>query len=148
MLIYPKCIPFLASTSKVQGIRYSHCCPPPPRLCGPCGSGQGSGRRIPSSSCRPGPIPPNPCVPRYHHGKDTWKKYKALALGVGLPIILIMSYNFLGGEPPHKKDCRDFEYMRIRTKRFPWRDGVESLFHNPHVNHLPGECEPPPLDCE
>nr|XP_053601095.1 uncharacterized protein LOC128669897 [Plodia interpunctella] len=131
--------------------KYSLCCPPrkPPGECGCPQQVPGGGRRVvPPQDCRPGPIPPNPCVPIFHHGKDTYKKYKYLALFVCFPLIIIQAMRALGGEPPHKGPCRDYEYMRIRTKKFPWGDGNTTLFHNPHVNHLPGECEPPPLDCD
>ncbi|KAL0850256.1 hypothetical protein ABMA28_012101 [Loxostege sticticalis] len=130
------------------GVRtYSLCCPPRQPPCG--GSGKGGGRRIcPPTDCKPKPFAPNPCVPRYHHGKDTWKKYRALAMFVCVPIIIIQAIRAFGQEPHHKEPCRDYEYMRIRTKRYPWGSGNETFFHNDHFNHLPGECEPPPLDCD
>lgn len=127
--------------------RYSLCCPPRPPPCG--GSGKGGGRRIcPPPDCKPGPIAANPCVPQYHHGKDTWKKYKYIALFICVPLIVVQAFRSFGHELPHKQPCRDYEYMRIRTKKYPWGTGVETFFHNEHVNHLPGECEPPPLDCD
>ncbi|XP_028038677.1 cytochrome c oxidase subunit 6A2, mitochondrial-like [Bombyx mandarina] len=128
--------------------RYSLCGPPRPSKCG-CPPKPGSGKVIvPPADCKPGPICYNPCVPRFHHGKDTWKKYRNFTYFVLLPLIAIQSFNALGHEPPPKGPCRDYEYMRVRTKRFPWGDGVKSFYHNEHVNHLPGECEAPPLDCD
>lgn len=113
-------------------------CPPP---CGPCRP------QPPPCPTRPGPIAPNPCCPRFHHGTNTWRKYKMIVFFVGFPLIFICGFSLWGHHPPPKGECRDFEYMRIRTKRFPWHE-TKSLFHNDAVNFLPGECEPPPLDCD
>lgn len=131
---------------------YSLCCPPrkPTDQCGcpPTVPGAGTEIKPPPECCCPCKIPPNPCCPLYHHGENTWKKYKYFALLVCFPLILFQSFNVSGHAPPCKGECRDYEYMRIRSKKFPWRDGVKSLFHNDRVNHLPGECVPPPLDCD
>ncbi|KAJ0181143.1 hypothetical protein K1T71_003228 [Dendrolimus kikuchii] len=130
---------------------YSLCCPPrvPPGQCGCPSQVPGGGRRIvPPADCRPGPIAPNPCVPRFHHGKDTWKKYRNITFFVCFPLIIIQAFHALGHEIPHKGPCRGYEYMRIRTKKYPWGSGNETFFHNEHINHLPGECESPSLDCD
>lgn len=131
---------------------YSRCCPPqPPR--GQCGCPPpvpGAGRRIvPPADCRPGRVPPNPCMPKFHEGKNTWKKYRNIVFFISFPLIIAQAFHAFGHEVPPKGECRDYEYMRRRTKRFPWgKRGIKSLFHNDHTNHLPGECVPPPLDCD
>ncbi|CAH0405910.1 unnamed protein product [Chilo suppressalis] len=129
----------------------STCCPPPKRPSGRA-PGKSIGRCIPPvppkcGGCRP-PIAPNPCVPRFHHGKDTWKKYKFVALFICMPIIIAQAFHCLLQDHPHKGPCRDYEYMRLRTKKYPWGTGDETFFHNEKVNHLPGECENAPLDCD
>ncbi|KAG6453636.1 hypothetical protein O3G_MSEX008261 [Manduca sexta] len=133
------------------GQHYSLCCPPrhPPGQSDCPPQVPGGGRKIvPPADCRPGPIPPNPCVPRFHHGKDTWKKYRNLTFFLFFPLIIIQAFYAFNHEVPSKTECRDYEYMRIRTKRFPWGDGIKTFFHNDRVNHLPGDCELPPLDCD
>lgn len=128
---------------------YSLCCPPrkPPPGCGCPPNTPSCGIPCPPKSCRQTVIPPNPCVPRYVHGKDTWKKYKYISF-LMLGLIAIQTYIVSGHHPPKKGECRDYEYMRLRFKKYPWRDGVKTLFHNDETNHLPGECTPPPLDCD
>lgn len=122
------------------------------KLCCPCGcppEKPGVGKEIePPAFCCITKIPPNPCCPRFHYGKDTWKKFKYLALFVGFPLIIFQTFNICGHTPPCKGECRDYEYMRRRFKKYPWRDGVKTFLHNDRVNHLPGECVPPPLDCD
>ncbi|XP_011552222.3 uncharacterized protein LOC105383805 [Plutella xylostella] len=103
----------------------------------------------PAPPAHRGPIPYNPCCPTPHHCNNSWKKYRNLFIFILLPLICIQAYNAFSHDPPAKPPCIDYEYMRRRTKRFPWGDGKESLFHNPHFNYLPGECpEPPPPDCD
>ncbi|XP_049887311.1 uncharacterized protein LOC126381843 [Pectinophora gossypiella] len=130
---------------------YALCCPPrlPPGTCGCPSLVPGGGRRIvPPADCRPGPIPYNPCRPIFHEGHDTYKTYKYIFFFFCVPLIITQMFRALSHSPPHKEPCRDYEYMRIRTKKYPWRDGNQTLFHNDHVNNLPEDCEPPLLDCD
>lgn len=129
--------------------QYASCCPPQPPRCGCPPQIPGFGRRIvPPSDCRPGPVPPNPCMPKFPV-KGKARKFRNLFFVVFFPLIVVQAIHALCHETEPKGDCRDYEYMRRRTKRFPWgRTGMKTLFHNPRTNHLPGECEPPPLDCD
>ncbi|XP_063393725.1 uncharacterized protein LOC134678911 [Cydia fagiglandana] len=123
---------------------YTLSCPPrtPPGQCG-CGGRQPA----PPMDCRPTKIAPNPCCPRFHEGQGTWKPYKYLFLLI-LPAIIAHTLNCLGHCTPPKGECREYEFMRRRTKRFPWGDGTKTFFHNDEVNHLPSECTPAPLECD
>lgn len=132
---------------------YGGCsCPPrppqPPRCpCNPCPC-QPCRPICPPADCSSRPIPPNPCCPRYP-GKGVWRKYRNMFFFLCVPLLILQTFHAFGHEPHHKGECRDYEYMRRRTKRFPWgRRGIKSLFHNPCTNHLPGECEPPPVECD
>lgn len=135
----------------IVGIRnYRLCSPPrPPGECG-CNPQVPSYQTImpPPSTCRVTDIPPNPCAPRYHYGKGTWRRYKYMVFFIGFPLILIQTLHAFGHKSPMKESCRDYDFMRKRIRRYPWGDGRATLFHNDRVNHLPGECEPPPLDCD
>ncbi|KAJ2940569.1 hypothetical protein O0L34_g6509 [Tuta absoluta] len=117
----PTCSPSTPSPQRYPSSRWNPCTPPcPPRPCRP--------------------IPPNPCCPVLPHGDH--KPFKHLFFFICLPLIFIQIVRSLFGEHSchDGEPCRKFEYMRRRTKRFPWGSGQESFFHNPCVNPLPKDC--------
>lgn len=73
-----------------------------------------------------------------------YKLWKNLTLFVALPAIgLSMTSCYLDHTKGHheRPEFVPYDHLRIRNKRFPWGDGTKSLFHNPHVNALPGGYE-------
>jgi len=82
------------------------------------------------------------------HGKhepnpDLWRK---LFLFVCIPAIGLSAVNTYLLEKEHlehyeRPEFKPYEYMRIRTKPFPWGDGNHTLFHNPLFNPLPDGWE-------
>ncbi|KAJ3644667.1 hypothetical protein Zmor_022378 [Zophobas morio] len=73
-----------------------------------------------------------------------FKIWKNISLFLALPAIGLCAVNCYlahvneGHErPPFVK----YDYLRLRSKRFPWGDGNHSLFHNPHTNALPDGYE-------
>ncbi|XP_047991578.1 cytochrome c oxidase subunit 6A, mitochondrial [Leguminivora glycinivorella] len=74
-------------------------------------------------------------------GHALWKK---MSFFVGFPAV---GLGMLNAYLAHQEEHHDpppfvpYEYLRVRTKRFPWGDGQKSLFHNPHVNALPSGYE-------
>ncbi|XP_023952728.1 cytochrome c oxidase subunit 6A1, mitochondrial [Bicyclus anynana] len=73
-----------------------------------------------------------------------WKLWKRLSIFVAGPAIGLGMVNayLAHQEAPHERpEFIAYDYLRIRTKRFPWGDGQKSLFHNPHVNPLPSGYE-------
>ncbi|XP_060523370.1 cytochrome c oxidase subunit 6A, mitochondrial [Cylas formicarius] len=73
-----------------------------------------------------------------------YKVWKNLAFFVAFPSIILCAVNCYIQETSHPHERPPFvkyEYMRVRTKRFPWGDGNKSLFHNPKVNALPDGYE-------
>ena len=88
----------------------------------------------------------NKDVAAHGHGDDGWKMWRNLTLFVAFPVIILANINaFLppadGHEVKVRPDFVPYEYLRIRTKKFPWGDGTKSLIHNPHVNALPNGYE-------
>ncbi|XP_072949338.1 cytochrome c oxidase subunit 6A1, mitochondrial-like [Epargyreus clarus] len=70
-------------------------------------------------------------------GHKLWKNLSFFvafpAVGLGM-LNAYLAHQEGGHERP---EFIAYDYLRIRTKRFPWGDGQKSLFHNPHVNALP-----------
>lgn len=73
-----------------------------------------------------------------------YKLWKGLTFLLGFPLIIaaaIFTYKQKTENEIKREPFTEYEYMRRRTKRFPWGDGQKSLFHNPHVNALPDGYE-------
>ncbi|CAG9786843.1 unnamed protein product [Diatraea saccharalis] len=73
-----------------------------------------------------------------------WKLWKNLSLFVAMPAVglgMLNAYLAHAEEHHERPEFVPYEYLRVRTKRFPWGDGQKSLFHNPHVNALPSGYE-------
>merc|ERR1712158_255285 len=80
---------------------------------------------------------------------DEWKTWRKIFYVVGVPAIIIGHYAAFRpmlfpreGEDPHARpDFVAYDYLRIRTKKFPWGDGNHSFIHNAHMNALPDGYE-------
>merc|ERR1712038_734215 len=78
------------------------------------------------------------------HHDSGWKKWRTAFFIVGIPCLVVGHLNaFVLADPEdHKRpEFVPYEYMRTRSKRFPWGDGNHSLFHNPQKNALPDGYE-------
>lgn len=89
----------------------------------------------PLSSLRPH-WPPDGAA---HANPDLWWK---VTWFVALPAVAVVSVWTWYKEYQHAKHYVrppfvPMEYLRIRTKPFPWGDGNHTLFHNPIKNPLP-----------
>ncbi|CAH1638308.1 unnamed protein product [Spodoptera littoralis] len=75
-------------------------------------------------------------------GYKLWKKMTFFvafpAVGLGMLNAYLAHQEHAHAEHP---EFKPYDFMRIRSKRFPWGDGQKSLFHNPHVNALPSGYE-------
>ncbi|KAH8253582.1 hypothetical protein KR032_006127 [Drosophila birchii] len=75
-----------------------------------------------------------------------WRRVTFL---VAVPAIVLCAVNaFAGHEHQEREPFTKYEYLRRRTKRFPWGDGERSLFHNADKNALTEgyEDETPPAE--
>merc|ERR1712168_944739 len=78
------------------------------------------------------------------HSDSGWTKWRTAFFLVAIPSIVAVHFSafvFVDPEEHKRPEFRPYEYMRVRTKKFPWGDGNHGLFHNPHVNALPDGYE-------
>ena len=76
------------------------------------------------------------------HDPAGWMTWKKLFIGVAVPVIFLGHINaYVLPDPEPRPPYVDYDHLRIRTKEFPWGDGRHSLFHNSHLNALPGGYE-------
>ncbi|KAF0773911.1 cytochrome c oxidase subunit 6A2, mitochondrial-like [Aphis craccivora] len=74
--------------------------------------------------------------PEVVQGLELWKK---VTYFIGLPGCLLASIYCINGHLEHEKHSSrpefvPYEHLRIRTRRFPWGNGDQTLFHNPKLN--------------
>ena len=76
------------------------------------------------------------------HDPAGWMTWKKLFVGVAVPVIFLGHINaFVLPDPEPRPPYVDYDHLRIRNMAFPWGDGRHSLFHNSHLNALPGGYE-------
>jgi len=72
------------------------------------------------------------------HADGGWKIWKKAFFIAAIPVIVLGHVNaFVLTDHPARPEFREYEHLRIRTKKFPWGDGNHSFFHNPQANALP-----------
>ncbi|XP_050534273.1 cytochrome c oxidase subunit 6A2, mitochondrial-like [Daktulosphaira vitifoliae] len=76
------------------------------------------------------------CKPEVIQGVNMWKK---ITLFFAFPACLLASIYCINGHIEHGKHEKrsefiPYEHLRIRTRRFPWGNGDQTLFHNPKYN--------------
>lgn len=69
--------------------------------------------------------------------------WKRLTYFVAFPAIGLCALNVFLTEKEHMKhyhrpEYKPYEYLHVRSKRYPWGDGNHTLFHNPQKNWVPG----------
>jgi len=76
------------------------------------------------------------------------KVWKLMSFVVALPGVAICWINAMLKEKEeaehmkhHRPEFVAYDHLRLRTKKFPWGDGNHSMFHNKHLNALPGGYE-------
>ncbi|XP_075219995.1 cytochrome c oxidase subunit 6A1, mitochondrial-like [Lycorma delicatula] len=78
--------------------------------------------------------------PFHKHAEEGVKLWRNLTFFVAFPGIALAMANAYISHTAHHEERPEFipyEYMRIRTKKFPWGDGNHSFFHNKELNALP-----------
>ncbi|XP_055599530.1 cytochrome c oxidase subunit 6A2, mitochondrial-like [Uranotaenia lowii] len=68
------------------------------------------------------------------------RRWRSLSLFVAFPALgLAMANVFSTPSEDLDREFVPYEHLYKRSKRFPWGEGKESLFHNDHTNALPGQ---------
>ncbi|KAL2092291.1 hypothetical protein ACEWY4_012089 [Coilia grayii] len=78
------------------------------------------------------------------HGDSPARLWKILTFVVAFPGVAVCMLNTYLKMQHHSHEHPEFipySHLRIRSKRFPWGDGVKSFFHNSEVNALPDGYE-------
>ncbi|XP_030746101.1 cytochrome c oxidase subunit 6A, mitochondrial [Sitophilus oryzae] len=99
-------------------------------------------RFIQTSAQRSAQVEGPSAVSGIHEGG--YKIWKNLSIFVAAPAIILCAVNCYLQHQSHHAERPEFikyDYLAVRTKKFPWGDGNHSLFHNPKTNALPSGYE-------
>ncbi|KAG5280560.1 hypothetical protein AALO_G00061510 [Alosa alosa] len=70
-----------------------------------------------------------------------WKILTFVVAFPGVAVCMLNTYLKMQHHHHENPEFVPYSHLRIRSKRFPWGDGVKSFFHNPEVNALPDGYE-------
>ncbi|XP_012681686.1 cytochrome c oxidase subunit 6A, mitochondrial [Clupea harengus] len=72
-------------------------------------------------------------------GSRVWKILTFVVAFPGVAVCMLNMYLKMQQHQAHyvQPEFVPYSHLRIRTKRFPWGDGVKSFFHNDELNALP-----------
>ncbi|XP_063050793.1 cytochrome c oxidase subunit 6A, mitochondrial [Engraulis encrasicolus] len=79
-----------------------------------------------------------------HGDSPPSRLWKILTFTVAFPGVAVCGLNTYLKMQHHHHEQPEFiaySHLRIRSKRFPWGDGVKSFFHNSELNALPDGYE-------
>merc|ERR1711976_347014 len=77
------------------------------------------------------------------HGPDGYKRWRTMTYVICFPAVALATFVNFGptATHEHRPEFKPYEYMRVRSKAFPWGDGNHSLFHHEMANPLPDGYE-------
>ncbi|CAB3387009.1 Hypothetical predicted protein [Cloeon dipterum] len=74
-------------------------------------------------------------------GYKLWRNLSFLVAIPGVGLCMANAILRIREHPHDPPEFKPYDHLRKRDKRFPWGEGQKSLFHNPHMNALPGGYE-------
>ncbi|XP_017470599.1 PREDICTED: cytochrome c oxidase subunit 6A1, mitochondrial isoform X1 [Rhagoletis zephyria] len=77
-------------------------------------------------------------VPKSGKGTSTAEAFRKICLFGILPAIALLNILIFSTRThEEREEFKMWPHLYKRDKRFPWRDGIKSLFHNSYANPLP-----------